>query len=249
MTAIKVQDLTVKYGDKTAVDRVSFEVEEGEVFGFLGPNGAGKTSTIKATLGLLDYTGVVKIMGLSPESTEVKNLVGYVPENSMLIEHLTPLEFFEFTASVRRLDTRVANERLESLISAFDIAKFVNQPIASLSAGTRQKVTVIAALLHEPPILILDEPFNGLDAKSTRLLKEIISRHVKRGGSVLFSTHILEIAEKLCDRFSVIDKGRIIAEGTIEELRELSAGEDLEDIFLRLTGQYGEIKEVLNGLS
>ncbi len=239
-----VEDLVVRYGDKVAVNGVSFRVYSGEIFGLLGPNGAGKTSTIKALLGLVKYDGSVRILGKPPTSVDVKNSIGYVPEESMLIEHLTPSEFFEFVASVRRLKN--VNERLKFLVHAFGLDKYVDTPIVALSMGTRQKVSVVAALMHNPRMLILDEPFNGLDAKSTRVFKELITKHVSEGGSVIFSTHILEIAEKMCDRIAVIDKGGIIAEGSMEELRRMSDGTTLEDIFLKLTGQYEEIAEILS---
>ncbi len=246
MSVLTVEDLVVRYGDTVAVDHVSFRVDEGEIFGLLGPNGAGKSSTIKAIVGLVDFEGKIEVLG-KPVGIETKNLIGYVPEEFMLLESLTPLEFFEFVASVRRIGNV---EKVKALIRAFGIERFVNKPIATLSMGTKQKVSVISALIHDPPLLILDEPLNGLDARSSRILKELMQRHVEKGGAVLFSTHIMEIAESLCDRIAVINRGRIIAEGTIEELRELASVEgSLEDIFLKLTGQYEGIKEIVDAIS
>ncbi len=225
---------------------MDFEVHRGEIFGLLGPNGAGKSSTIKAIMGLVEFEGEILLEGRRI-GIEEKNKIGYVPEEFMLIESLTPLEFFEFVASVRRIRDE---ERLARLIYAFGIEKHVNKPIAALSLGTKKKVQIIAALMHSPKFLLLDEPLNGLDAKSSRILKELLQVHVEKGGSVLFSTHVMEIAEKLCDRIAVINNGRIIAEGTMEDLREMARSEgNLEDIFLKLTGEEEYIRGIINALS
>jgi len=246
MILLDVRDLVVRYGDVIAVDHVSFSIKGGEIFGLLGPNGAGKSSTIKAIVGLVDFEGEIEIAG-KPVSVETKNLIGFIPEEFILLESLTPLEFFEFLASVRRVK---CEGRIKALIKAFDIERYVNKPISTLSMGTKQKVSIISALLHDPPLLIMDEPLNGLDARSSRILKELMQRHVERGGAVLFSTHIMEIAERLCDRIAVINKGKIIAVGSVDELRDLASAEgSLEDIFLKLTGQYEGIREIVDALS
>ncbi len=243
---LAINNLTVEYGDKIAVDSVSFTVREGEVFGLLGPNGAGKTSTLKAIVGLVPYHGEIRLFD-KPIDVKAKNLIGYVPEEFMLLESLTPKEFFEFIASVRRIEN--VNDRLEKLVKAFGIEQYLETPITALSMGTKQKVTIISALLHDPPLLILDEPLNGLDAKSSKILKEIMAKHVEKGGAIVFSTHIMEIAEKLCDRIAVINDGKIIAKGSIEELREIALTDgSLEEIFLKLTGQMEEIDEILKVL-
>ncbi len=245
MSVLTVNDLTVRYGEKIAVDSISFTVERGEVFGLLGPNGAGKSSTLKAIVGLVPYRGEVRLFG-RPIDVKAKNLIGYVPEEFMLLESLTPKEFFEFVASVRRVK---ANDRVEKLVKAFGIERYFETPINALSMGTKQKVAIISAQLHDPPLLILDEPLNGLDAKSSKILKEMMVKHVESGGAIIFSTHIMEIAEKLCDRIAVMNDGRIIAMGTIEELRDIALTDgSLEEIFLKLTGQMEEIDEILKGL-
>ncbi len=243
---LSVSSLTVKYGDLIAVNHVDFKVHDGEIFGLLGPNGAGKSSTIKAIMGLVDFEGEILLDGKKIGIDE-KNSIGYVPEEFMLMESLTPMEFFEFIASVRRVRDE---ERLARLIYAFGVEKHVNKPIAALSLGTKKKVQIIAALMHSPKFLIMDEPLNGLDAKSSRILKELLQVHVQKGGSVLFSTHVMEIAEKLCDRIAVINNGRIIAEGTMDDLREMARSEgSLEDIFLKLTGEEEYIRGIINALS
>jgi len=243
---LEIRNLVVKYGNFTAVKGISLEVREGEIFGLLGPNGAGKSSTIKSIMGLVEFEGEIKLMNKKIGVKE-RNLIGYVPEEFMLIDVLTPMEFFEFIASLRGIKSQ---ERIVRLIYAFGLEKYVNKPITSLSLGTKQKVAIVAALMHEPKLLILDEPLNGLDAKSSRILKEMMKKHVEKGGAVLFSTHIMEIAEKLCDRIAVINQGTIVAEGTIEELRKKAKMEgSLEDIFLKLTGEDEYIRGVINALS
>ncbi len=243
---LSVNALYVRYGSFTAVRNISFQVRDGEIFGILGPNGAGKSSTLKAIMGLVEHEGSILLNGRKIGVRE-KNEIGYVPEESMLIESLTPMEFFEFIKSIRRIRDE---DLFTRLIYGFGIENHVTKPIAALSMGTKQKVQIIAALMHNPKLLIMDEPLNGLDAKSTKILKEILQIHVKKGGSVLFSTHIMEIAEELCDRIAVINKGEIIAEGTIEELREFAKSEgSLEDIFLKLTGEEEYVRGIVNALS
>ncbi|MEM2562016.1 MAG: type III-B CRISPR-associated protein Cas10/Cmr2 [Candidatus Bathyarchaeia archaeon] len=196
--AVKVENLIVTYGRTTAVDNLSFQVKPGEIYGLLGPNGAGKSSTLKVLVGILEPNyGKVEVFGnpISREA-EVKKLIGYVPEETTLLESLTPREFFEFVASVRGLNMEV-NSKLSKLVSAFELNEYFDTPLAALSMGNKRKVAVIAALLHDPPLLILDEPLIGLDARSSKILKELMVHHAEKGGAVVFSTHIMEIAEKI----------------------------------------------------
>jgi len=250
--AVNVENLVVTYGSFIAVNNVSFNVKPGEIYGLLGPNGAGKTSTIKVLVGVLEpHSGTVQIFG-NPISNEVaaKSQIGYVPEEVVLLDSLTPREFFEFVASIRRLDANSANSKLEKFTSAFELKQYFDTPIAALSMGNKQKVAIIAALLHEPRLLILDEPLVGLDARSSKILKELISFHVKKGGAVIFSTHIMEVAEKLCTKVAIINNGKIVSEGTVEELRNLvkSAEGSLEDIFLKVTQQEAGMQEIIKAL-
>ena len=241
------------FGEVKAVNGISFEVRQGEVFGLLGPNGAGKTTTIKLLLGLLEPNeGEMSVFGLNPERNEVaiKRRIGYVSEEPLIFKSLTPKDLFNFVASVRGLDanktTNLAKEYLESL----DAIEYYDQLIATLSHGNKQKLQIIAAILHEPDLLILDEPIAGLDAKSVRVVKSIIELHTQRGGTVLFSTHIMEIAQELCDRIGIINKGKIVGIGTIEELRQQAdkVGASLEDVFLRLTEQDTSVNEIIKKL-
>jgi ABC-2 type transport system ATP-binding protein len=250
--AVKVDGLVVSYGTFVAVDGLSFNVKNNEVYGLLGPNGAGKTTTLKVLVGVLEpRDGKVEIYD-TPVSNEIlaKSQIGYVPEEVVLFDSLTPREFLEFTASLRRLEAAAANSRLEKLTSAFDITKYFDTPIAALSMGNKQKVAIVAALLHEPRLLILDEPLIGLDARSSKILKDLIVLHAKKGGAVIFSTHIMEVAEKLCTRVGIINKGKLVGEGTVDELRKLVKGAEgsLEDIFLKVTEQETGIQELMRTL-
>jgi len=250
--SVKVEDLVVSYGSFVAVNRVSFSVRNSEVYGLLGPNGAGKTSTIKVLASILaPASGKVEIVGKSlTDEVSVKSQIGYVPEEVVLFDSLTPREFFEFASSIRRLATDTVNPRLEKLASAFELKQYFDTPIAALSMGNKQKVAIIAALLHEPKLLILDEPLIGLDARSSKIFKELVAFHARKGGSVVFSTHIMEIAEKLCTKVGIIDKGKIVGEGTVDELRRLvrSAEGSLEDIFLKVTEQEAGLQDIIRAL-
>lgn len=251
--AIEVKDLVKNYGDKPAVSGLLFEVKPGEIYGLLGPNGAGKTTTLKIVTGLLDPTeGNVSVFGLSPvdEAVNVKSMLGYVPENVQLYESLSIREFLQFVASIRRVDPSAANNRARELVKAFDLGKYFDTPIMALSAGTKQKVAIIAALLHNPPLLILDEPMSGLDVRSSRIFKDHLTFHVQRSGAILFSTHIMEVAEHICNRVGIIDHGKLVAEGTVGELRNLihGAGASLEEIFLKVTEEEAGVAETIRTL-
>jgi ABC-2 type transport system ATP-binding protein len=249
---IVAKNLVRTFGKTVAVDHLSFQVKPGEVYGLLGPNGAGKTTTVRMICGLIAPTeGTVEVFGFNPMDNpiEVKSRMGLVPESPVLYESLTPREFFDFVASVRRLDPRTAERRLESFIDAFELHEYFDKPIAALSHGTRQKVVLIGALLHEPPLLVLDEPTTGLDARSVRIFKDILNLHLENGGGIVFSSHILEVAEALCTRIGIIDKGRMVAEGTVEELREMvKAHGSLEEVFLRAVQQEAEVAETVQAL-
>ncbi len=246
-----VHALYKHFGKVKAVDGLSFGIRPGEIYGLLGPNGAGKTTTIKCILGLLEVQGGnVKVLGDDPiQSPEkVKEHIGYVAEEPLLYGSLTPREMLNFIASVRGLDEVEATERATRLITSLDVTKYYDSLMETLSRGNKQKIQLIAALLHRPRMLILDEPLSGLDARSSRVVKDILGLHVQRGGSVLLSTHIMEQAQTLCNRIGVINRGRLVAEGTLDELRTLedSAGASLEDIFLKLTDQEQSVKESMD---
>ena len=224
------------------------EVREGEIYALLGPNGAGKTTTIKMLMGLLDPdSGRAKVFGVDSKENpvEVKNLVGYVPEEQQLYDSLTPRELFNFIASIRRLPQETITKRMKAFVKALDFEQYYDNMIVTLSLGNKQKTMLIAALLHRPKLLILDEPFSSLDVRSAKIMKDIVKIHTENGGSVLMSTHVMEVAEGLCDRVGIIDEGKLIAEGTLDELRSKSdrEGANLEAIFLKLTEQEDEVAE------
>lgn len=246
MSAVEAKDLVKTYGDLVAVNGISFDVREGEIFGLLGPNGAGKSTTIKVIMGLLDAdSGSTKVFSVSSrdDPIAVKRIVGYVPEELHLYESLTPRELFNFVASIRELPDDKMTRRISEMVKAIDFEKYYDTLIATLSHGNRQKVMLIAALLHAPKLLILDEPFSGLDVRTTKIMKDIIRIHVENGGAVLLSTHIMEVAEGLVDRVGIIDDGNLVGIGTLRELRTQSHDEDetLENIFLRLTQEESEV--------
>jgi len=249
---VLIEGLVVKYGSFIAVDNISFTVKPGEIYGLLGPNGAGKTSTLKVLTGLLKpASGKVEIFGKPIlEEVFVKSMIGYVPEEVILMDSLTPREFLEFVASIRRLNASMVNTRLEKLVSAFRLREYFDTPIAALSKGNKQKVAIVAALMHEPKLLILDEPLIGLDAFSSKILKELLTFHASKGGAVVFSTHIMEVAERLCTKVGIINRGRLVGEGTVDELRKLvkSAGSSLEEIFLKVTEQEAGVQEIVKAL-
>ncbi|MCZ7553161.1 MAG: ABC transporter ATP-binding protein [Anaerolineales bacterium] len=230
---------------------VSFEVAPGEIFGFLGPNGAGKTTTIKMIVGLLKPTsGVVRVAGydVQTEPLLAKNFCGYVPDEPNLYPKLSGRELLHFVGSLYRLPPEQVRRRTDELLRLFELAQAGDDTIDSYSHGMQQKTALAAALVHDPKVLVLDEPTVGLDPRSARLIKDLLRQMAERGAAIFLSTHILEIAERMCDRIGIINEGRLIAVGTMDELRGANQGKtSLEDIFLNLTGgaEYAEIAEVL----
>jgi ABC-2 type transport system ATP-binding protein len=250
---LEINRLTKRFGGAWALNGLDLKVMPGEIYGLLGPNGAGKTTTLKITAGLIEPTaGSVTVLGFdsTKNSIEVKTQIGYVAEIPILYESLSPRELLEFEASIRRIEKDSVNRRVSQLAEAFEIAPAFDSPIATLSMGTKQKVAIIAALLHQPPVLLLDEPLNSLDARSGRILRELLSLHVQRGGAVLFSTHILEIAQKLCSRIGIIFEGKIVAEGNLDQLRARTGEKDatLEEVFMKLTNEASEVESIVKTL-
>ena len=249
---IETRNLVKRYGDKVAVDNISFDVYQGEVFGFLGPNGAGKTTTIKVIVGLLQPTsGTVKVAGydVQTQSMLAKASSGYVPDTPNLYAKLSGRELLRFVGDLYNMDRSQVEHRIDELLRMFDLTAAADDTVDSYSHGMQQKTSLAAALMHDPKVLILDEPTVGLDPKSARLIKDILRQLADRGAAVMLSTHILEIAERMCDRIGIINKGQLIAVGTMDELRTLdkTGQTSLEDIFLDLTGgaEEAEIAEIL----
>jgi ABC-2 type transport system ATP-binding protein len=248
---LEIDHLTKKYGTKLAVDDVNFNVNGGEIFGFLGPNGAGKTTTLKVAVGLLQPTlGTVRVCGfdIQKQPLEAKAASGFVPDEPNLFAKLTGRELLRFVGDLYGIDPAQVNRRIDELLRLFDLTAAGDDTTDSYSHGMRQKTSVAAALMHDPKVLVLDEPTVGLDPKSARLIKDMLRQMAERGSAIILSTHILEIAENMCDRIGIINQGKLVAVGTMDELRSLGEGEgSLEDIFLSLTGgtEYAEIAEVL----
>ena len=251
--SIETYGLTKRYGRFGALNGLNLRVTPGEIYGLLGPNGAGKTTTLKIITGLIEPTmGSVVVSGFdtTKDPLHAKAQIGYVAEIPILYESLTPRELLEFEASIRGLAKDPMNRRARQLAEAFEVASVFDSPIATLSMGTKQKVAIIAALLHQPPVLLLDEPLNSLDARSNRILKELLSLHVQRGGAVLFSTHIMEIAQRLCSRIGIIFEGKIVAEGDLDQLRARAGekGATLEEVFMKLTNEASEVENIVRTL-
>ncbi|MGO3017572.1 MAG: ABC transporter ATP-binding protein [Anaerococcus sp.] len=237
---IEVQNLSKIYeNSKVAVDDISFKVKGGEIFGFLGPNGAGKSTTIKSIVGIIKKTkGAITINDLSLEKNplEYKKQFSYVPDNPELFDKLTGNDYINFISDIYELDDDTRKQRLEKYLGIFDIRDAMDQQISTYSHGMQQKLALIGALIHEPEVFILDEPMVGLDPKSSFNLKEHMRERANAGKTVFFSTHVMEVAENICDRIAIISNGKIVALGTMEELHERSHNEgSLESLFLELT--------------
>lgn len=223
-----------------AVDNLNLHVRPGEIFGFLGPNGAGKTTTIKMIVGLLNPDeGSITIKGFDNQKQpiEAKRNIGYIPDNPEVYDRITGIEYLNFMGDVYQVPPDIRKERIRYFLEMFGLTDAASDLIKSYSHGMKQKIIIAGALLHDPALWVLDEPMVGLDPKSSHLLKELMRKHCEKGNTVFFSTHILEVAEKLCDRIGIIHKGKLIAIGTMEELRKGDNIESLENIFLELTEQ------------
>ncbi len=235
--AIRTRGLQKSYNGKPAVRGLELEVRRGEFFGFLGPNGAGKTTTIHILTGVITATaGDVEVLGMSvPEQMHaIKQLIGVVPDENVLFDRLTGYEFLEFAGRMYGLDRSVAAERAKELMEMFELDLRADTLIAGYSKGMKKRVALGAALIHRPQLFLLDEPFEGVDPVGARLMKEILLQQVAQGATVFLTSHVLEVVERLCDRVAIISEGRVVAEGSVDELR--AAEETLEDIFLRVVG-------------
>ena len=249
---IECQGLRKTFGSLTAVSELHLAVKPGELFGFLGPNGAGKTTTIKMMTGLLKPTSGTALIGgfdIQQQPLKAKALFGYIPDNPFLYEKLTGREFINFMADLYSVGTENRGKKIDDLLTLFELYEKRNELIQGYSRGMRQKIALAGALIHTPKVIFLDEPTVGLDPKSARLMKDILRKLCDDGAAVFVSTHILEIAERMCDRFAIINRGNIVAQGTMSELRTQSAGDkgSLEDIFLELTGgvEHGDLDATL----
>ena len=250
---IQLSALTKRYGSFTAVDALDLAVPRGELFGFLGPNGAGKTTTLRMIAGILRPTsGVVRIAGidLAVDPMAAKSKLGFIPDRPFIYEKLTGAEFLRFVAGLYNQHGPRVEHRSRELLALFDLEEWRDELVESYSHGMRQKLIISSAFIHRPEVIVVDEPMVGLDPKAARILKDLFREYVRRGHTIMMSTHTLEVAESLCDRIAIIQAGKIRAAGTMPQLRaSAEAGATgLEDIFLRLTGENAarELVEVLD---
>lgn len=231
---IQINHLTKQYGDKKAVDDLSLHICPGEIYGFIGHNGAGKTTTLKSCAGILRFdAGDILIDGVSVKADPLtcKGKIAYIPDNPDLYDFMTGIQFLNFIADVFGVTSRDRQERIGTLADSFELTADLAQPISAYSHGMKQKLAIISAWLHNPKLIMMDEPFVGLDPKASHLLKEMMRQACDRGSAIFFSTHVLEVAEKLCDKVAIIKQGKLIRSGTMEEVK----GDDsLEDVFLEL---------------
>ena len=233
---LNIEHLTKTYGEKKAVDDLNLHIRPGEIYGFIGHNSAGKTTTLKSVAGILQFdAGEIYIGGDSvrEKPLECKRKIAYIPDNPDLYEYMTGIRYLNFIADIFGVDAALRRERIRRYADAFELTGDLAQPIAAYSHGMKQKLAIIAAWLHEPRLILMDEPFVGLDPKAAHLLKGMMREICDRGGAIFFSTHVLEVAEKLCDKVAIIKGGRLITAGTMEEVR---GDTSLEDVFLELEG-------------
>ena len=250
--AVNLENVSKNFGTIQAVKNLDLHIDIGTVFGFLGPNGSGKSTTMKMILGLLKAdSGSLNVYGINVSTNpwEVKKIVGYVPESPRLYTFLTGLEYLDFIADVYGLDPTTKKNRIEEYLDAFDLENRENEMISGYSHGMQQKIAIIAALLHKPKLLIMDEPLSGLDPKSARIVKDLIHKLANENVTTILSTHVLEIADAVCDKMAILYQGTKLAEGTPAQLRKESKmpNSTLEEIFLKLTGT-NDIKNIVQAL-
>lgn len=234
---LRIENLTKTYGEKRAVDNLSLHIAPGEIYGFIGHNGAGKTTTLKAVVGILQFDkGEVFIKGESIRKNPLacKQKIAYIPDNPDLYEFMTGIKFLNFIADIFGVPEEKRQERIRKYADLFEMTENLAKPIASYSHGMKQKLAIISAWIHEPKLIIMDEPFVGLDPKAAHILKQMMREICDEGGAIFFSTHVLEVAEKLCDKVAIIRNGQLIQSGTMQEVK----GDDsLEEVFLELEGE------------
>ena len=234
---LRIEHLTKRYGGKAAVDDLSLHIAPGEIFGFIGHNGAGKTTTLKSSVGILAFDeGDIFINGTSIKADPLlcKKQIAYIPDNPDIYDYMTGIRYLNFIADIFGVGAAEREARIRELADRFELTADLAQPVSAYSHGMKQKLVVIAAWLHDPKLILMDEPFVGLDPKASRLLKDMMREVCDRGGAIFFSTHVLEVAEKLCDKVAIIKQGRLIRSGTMDEVK---GDESLEEVFLELEAE------------
>ena len=233
---LKIDHFTKTYGDKKAVDDLTLHIRRGEIYGFIGHNGAGKTTTLKSVAGIMQFdSGEILIDGVSIRTDPLtcKKKMAYIPDNPDLYEFMTGMQYLNFISDIFGIPAQERTQRIQSLAETFEIAGDLSQPINAYSHGMKQKLAIISAWIHEPQLILMDEPFVGLDPKASHILKGMMREVCNRGGAIFFSTHVLEVAEKLCDKVAIIKGGKLIRSGTMEEVK---GDTSLESVFLELEG-------------
>ena len=234
---LRIENLTKKFGDKKAVDSRALHIEPGEIYGFIGHNGAGKTTTIKSIVGILKFDeGEILVDGMSVKESpiECKKKIAYIPDNPDLYEFMTGISYLNFIADIYNVSSQDRTERIKKYGDLLELTDDLAQPISAYSHGMKQKLAIISAWIHNPKLIIMDEPFVGLDPKSSHILKEMMRDVCDKGGAIFFSTHVLEVAEKLCDKIAIIKNGQLIKSGTMEEVK---GDESLEAVFLEMEAE------------
>ena len=231
---LKIEHLTKTFGDKAAVDDLSLHIAPGEIYGFIGHNGAGKSTTLKSAAGIQQYdNGEITIGGISLKADPLgcKRIMAYIPDNPDIYDYMTGIQYLNFIADIFKVDSKLRSERIRDYADRFQLTQDLAQPVAAYSHGMKQKLALISAWIHEPKLILMDEPFVGLDPVASHLLKGMMRELCDKGGAIFFSTHVLEVAEKLCDKVAIIKQGKLVRSGTMEEVR----GDDsLEEVFLEL---------------
>ena len=251
--ALDVEGVSKSFGTTRAVDGISLKLRKGEILGLLGPNGSGKSTTMKLTLGIIKPdSGSIHIFAkdVVKDAVETKKMVGYVPETPQLYEFLSGVEYLDFVADMFGMGEDVRKERISQFLGALEMNGHENQMISGYSQGMKQKIALTGALMHRPQLLILDEALNGLDPRSAKIVKDLLKSLAKEGFSVLFSTHVLEIAEAICDRVAIMYQGKVLAVGTVSDLRQRAGlpGSSLEEVFLKITGT-SDLRDIVEALS
>lgn len=233
---LKIEHLTKTYGEKKAVDDLSLHIHAGEIYGFIGHNGAGKTTTLKSVAGILQFDGgeiLVDGKSVRTQPLECKKMIAYIPDNPDLYEYMTGIKYLNFIADIFGVSAQARQERVRKYADLFELTADLAQPIAAYSHGMKQKLAIISAWIHEPKLILMDEPFVGLDPKASHILKGMMREVCNQGGAIFFSTHVLEVAEKLCDKVAIIKGGKLVRSGTMEEVK---GDTSLESVFLELEG-------------
>lgn len=246
--AISIKDLYMSYGSKQVLNGINIEVPKGQIIGYIGPNGAGKSTTVKILLGILtNYKGEVKVLGedISSESVDYKRRIGYVPETAEMYDNLTAQEYLTFLGQMYDMSFEYTDRKARKLMDLFGISEVYESRIASFSKGMKQKVLIISSIIHNPDILFFDEPLSGLDANSALIFKEIMSSLASQGKTIFYSSHIMEVVEKVSDRIILINNGNVVADGTFSQLKEQNKEGSLEEIFNQLTG-FNEHQQIAN---